>query len=129
MAKSFRRNFSCPVELALEVLGGKWKTVILAHLKERSMRYTELRAVVPALSDKMLTERLRDLEELGLVTREKKGGRGARSLYELTARGRSLSPVLQGLYDWGAAMAGEVGATIVSPARPDDGAGTHHPVR
>src|SRR5215510_6232672 len=103
---SLRRKFSCPVELALEVLGGKWKTVILAHLKERSLRYAELRLLIPSLSDKMLTERLKDLEELGLVVRHKRGGRGSPSRYELTRRGRTLSPVLQGLYDWGEHIAG-----------------------
>lgn len=116
MPKPLRRTFSCPVELALEVLGGKWKTVILAYLKERSMRYAELRAQLPALSDKMLTQRLRDLEALGLVVRHKRGGRGAESRYELTSRGRSLSPVLQGLYDWGTKLAPELGAVITPPA-------------
>ena len=115
MAYSLRRRFSCPVELALEILSGKWKTVILAHLKQRSMRYEELRARIPSLTDKMLTQRLADLEELGLVVRHKTGGRGSRSWYELTPRGRSLRPVLQGLYDWGDSIAGEVGAIIEVP--------------
>jgi len=109
---SLHRKFSCPVELALEVLNGKWKTVILAHLKQGSLRYAELRLLIPSLSDKMLTERLRDLEEFGLILRHKHGGRGAPSRYELTRRGRSLGPVLQGLYDWGESIADEVGATI-----------------
>jgi DNA-binding HxlR family transcriptional regulator len=114
---SLRRSFSCPVELALEILGGKWKTVILAHLKERSLRYAELRALIPALTDKVLTERLRDLEALDLVVRHKHGGRGAPSRYELTRRGRTLGPVLQGLYDWGEHIADEVGATIEGGVR------------
>ena len=118
MSQSLRRRFSCPVEVTLEVLNGKWKTVILAHLKERSMRYTELRALIPSLSDKMLSQRLRDLEELGLVVRHKDGGRGARSHYQLTPRGASLRPVLQSIYDWGESIAAEVGATIETPGRP-----------
>ena len=88
---SLRRSFSCPVELALEVLGGKWKTVLLAHLKSGPLRYGELRERTPALSDKVLTQRLADLERLGLVMRHKRGGRGAPSTYELSARGSSLS--------------------------------------
>ncbi len=116
---SLRRRFSCPVELALEILSGKWKTVILAYLKERPLHYAELRVLIPALSDKVLTDRLRDLEALGLVVRHKHGGRGARSRYELTARGRTLRPVLQRLYDWGGQVADEVGATIeVRERRP-----------
>jgi DNA-binding HxlR family transcriptional regulator len=105
-------RISCPVELSLEILGGKWKVVILAHLKERARRFTELRALIPALSDKVLTQRLRDLEALGLVVRHKHGGRGAKSVYQLSAQGRSLEVVLQALYDWGAAMAPALGATI-----------------
>jgi DNA-binding HxlR family transcriptional regulator len=116
MAHSLRRRFSCPVELALEILDGKWKPVILAHLKQRPLRYAELRALIPALSDKMLAQRLRDLEELGLVVRHKRGGRGAPSLYELTARSDSLRPALQALHDWGAQIAGEVGAIVEPPS-------------
>ncbi len=112
MAHSLHRRFSCPVELALEILGGKWKTVILAHLKQGSLRYAELRVRIPALSDKMLSQRLADLEELGLVKRSKQGGRGAQSRYALTPRGESLRHVLQSLYDWGQQVAPEVGAIL-----------------
>lgn len=108
----FQRKFTCGVELALEVLGGKWKSVILAHLKGGTLRYAELRARIPALSDKILTQRLTDLEELGLVVRHKHGGRGAPSSYQLTSRAMSLSSVLQALHDWGEQNAKEVGAVI-----------------
>src|SRR5262249_10863978 len=63
MAAGLNRRFYCGVELALEILQGKWKPVILAHLKESPMRYAQLRAAIPGLSDKMLSQRLRDLEE------------------------------------------------------------------
>ena len=112
MARRLRRKFSCGVELALEMLGGKWKPVILAHLKDGALRYGELRARIPALSDKMLTQRLKDLEQLGLVRRRKAGGRGAPSSYELTARAQSLRPALEVLNEWGERMAGEVGARV-----------------
>jgi DNA-binding HxlR family transcriptional regulator len=115
MAHSLRRKFSCPVELALEILNGKWKPVILAHLKQGPRRYAELRALIPSLSDKMLAQRLRDLEELGLVQRDKRGGRGAPSSYRLTARASTLRPALQALHDWGECIAGEVGAVIERP--------------
>jgi DNA-binding HxlR family transcriptional regulator len=71
----------------------------------------------PRLSDKMLTQRLKDLEELGLVVRRKRGGRGASSTYQLTRRGASLGPALQGLYDWGELIAKDVGAVIERPKR------------
>lgn len=93
-----RKHYGCPVELAIELLGGKWKPVILAWLKESPMRYGELRRVIPALSDKVLTERLRDLREQGWV--EVVDGR-----YRLTRRAESARPLLQALYDWGETVA------------------------
>lgn len=116
MAHMLNRKFSCPVELTLEILSGKWKTIILAHLKEQPLHYAELHARIPSLSDKVLTQRLNDLEELGLIVRHKEGRRGARAWYELSDRGKSLRPALQILFDWGLSIASEVGATIEPPS-------------
>lgn len=115
MGSSLRREFSCGVELALAIVGGKWKPVILAHLKQGPMRYGELRRAIPRLSDKMLAQRLRELEESGLVARRKTGGRGAQSVYSLTARVHALRPALAALNAWGMKMSAEVGATIAPP--------------
>src|SRR5882724_12666983 len=83
--KRLAKRFGCPVELSLELLGGKWKPVILARLKERPHRYSELRKLIPTLSTKMLTERLRDLEVQGLVERRGIAGK-PHAVYRLTAR-------------------------------------------
>ena len=107
------RLYGCPVEFALDALGGNWKTVIIARIKQGPLRYSELRRMIPSLSDKMLTQRLKDLEESGLVRRRKSGGRGAPSSYELTARAQSLRPALESLNDWGMRMAGEFDARVV----------------
>ena len=107
--RTFDRNYGCPVEFAVEALGGKWKTVILARLKQAPMRFGELRALIPTLSDKMLSERLRDIVALGLAEIFEESGV---SRYRLTARGASLQPVLQALYDWGSANAGAMGARV-----------------
>ena len=96
----------------MSIIGGKWKPVILAHLKQSALRYGELRALIPALSDKMLTQRLKELEHQGLVRRRKSGGRGARSTYELSTRAHSLRPALEALNTWGERIAGEVGAKV-----------------
>jgi len=103
--KRLPKSFGCPVELSLELLGGKWKPVILAHLKEGPLRYGELRRLITRLSDKVLTERLADLQRQKLVVRE--GGQGA-GTYRLSPRGESLRPLLQSLYDWGAAQASDL---------------------
>lgn len=93
------RLYGCPVEFALDALGGKWKTVIIARIKQGPLRYSELRRLIPSLSDKMLTQRLADLVEIGFVALEMSPDGKAR--YALTGRGRDLAEALQALYDWG----------------------------
>lgn len=112
-------SFGCPVELSLELLRGKWKPVILARLKDGPLRYGELRRLIPQLSDKVLTERLADLQAQGLVTRQ---GRQRGGSYRLSHRGESLRPLLQALYDWGEAQASELKVNIrpaIAPRAPE----------
>ena len=90
--------YRCPVELTLDVIGGKWRVVMLAHLKEGVHTYGALRRKVPDISEKMFAQRLNELRDAGLVTRRE---RKPHVEYELTEEGRSLAPVLQALYDWG----------------------------
>ena len=107
--------YGCPVELSLDLLGGKWKTVILARLKQGAMGYGELRRAIPGLADKMLTQRLRDLEDDGLVARISSPVTGAG--YALTQEGLSLAPVLEALYGWGVEAAGRKNARFARGAR------------
>ncbi|WP_235022340.1 winged helix-turn-helix transcriptional regulator [Amycolatopsis alkalitolerans] len=95
------RRYYCPVELTLDVVGGRWKAVILAHLKEGVHRYGELRRRMPGISEKMLTQQLRELESDGLVEREAFDERPPRVEYRLTLDGGALGPALQALYEWG----------------------------
>lgn len=106
--KRLRARYGCPVELALEFVGGKWKTVILACLKESPHRYNELRARLPGVADKVLTQRLKDLEQLELVAKVPSPGSPGVQVYQLTPRGESLRPVLDALYAWGGAVATEL---------------------
>lgn len=117
--KRLAKRYGCPVELSLEILGGKWKPVILARLKERPYRYSELRRLIPALSTKVLTERLRDLEVQGLVERRGVIGK-PHAVYRLTGRAESLKPVLQGLYDWGRKVAADLKVQINAPSPGKD---------
>jgi DNA-binding HxlR family transcriptional regulator len=110
------KRYNCPVELALDVVGGKWRAVILAHLKEGAHRYSELRRRMPDTSEKMLVQRLRELADDGLVERYDAGSVPPRVEYRLTAEGRSLTPVLQALYDWGTGRAARTGIPITGPA-------------
>lgn len=104
------RSYGCPVEFALDVIGGKWKSLVLARLKDAPLRYGELRRQIPGLSDKMLTQRLHELVEADLLETLTDAD-GAR-LYALSARGETLRPVLQSLYDWGCRSAETFGVDV-----------------
>jgi DNA-binding HxlR family transcriptional regulator len=116
MAKS-GRLYGCPVEFALDMLGGKWKTVILARIKEGPLRYSELRRMIPSLSEKMLSQRLGDLVEIGFVCLEVDVA--GKERYALTSVGRDLASTLQALYNWGEVRGRAVGVRYrPDPARP-----------
>lgn len=117
MTKKLAKKFNCPTEFALEVLGGKWKSIILCCLEERPCRYHELRLLVPGLSDKMLTERLAELTEYGLVAKRKGDQRAAAAEYSLTAKGRTLSRLLRELYTWGEENAAAFGVEVEEPLK------------
>jgi len=114
VSKRLAHYFHCPTEFTLAVLGGKWKTVILSYLKERPCRYAELRRLVPRLSDKVLSERLRDLTKSGLVMRQEPTASRTHT-YFLTEKGRSLSELLQQLYVWGLKNSGSFGVRVGAP--------------
>ena len=109
------QRFSCPVELTLEVIGGKWATVVLSHLKEGAHRYGRLRRRMPGVSEKVLVQRLRGLEARGLVERRSDGGNPPATEYRLTEEGLSLVPVLEALYAWGEQRAARTGVRIEPP--------------
>lgn len=118
MTDGRRKTFDCPVEFTLDVLGGKWRAVLLAHLKDAPLGYGELRRRVPSLSDKMLSQRLGELQEAGLVRQLAIEEGHGRLRYALTERGASLRPLLQQLYDWGTHAAPEMGVTIRPAVSP-----------
>jgi DNA-binding HxlR family transcriptional regulator len=120
MAKKLPKTFNCPSEFTLELLGGKWKTVILCFLKQRPCRYAELRKLVPKLSDKMLTERLADLVSSGLVVRRKLPGQIRKEVYVLSAKGQSLSNLLHDLYIWGLTHSAKFGVEVGEPLKALD---------
>jgi len=117
MPKKLAKRFNCPTEFALDVLGGKWKTVLLCYLKERPCRYRELRLLVPRLSDKVLTERLRELTEKGLVMRRKEDGHASVVTYSLTPKGQTLRKLLSELYAWGEEHATAFGVEVGEPLK------------
>lgn len=96
------KNFpGCPVEATLSFLDGKWKGVILFHLMDGTLRFNELRRKLPAITQRMLTKQLRELEESGLVSRTVFAVVPPRVEYALTALGDTLRPVIEALAVWG----------------------------
>ena len=94
-------NNGCPVEVSLEVIGGKWKGAILYHLLIDTMRFNELRRVMPDITQRMLTKQLRELEKEKLVLREVFAEVPPRVEYSMTDYGQTLSPVIEALHAWG----------------------------
>jgi DNA-binding HxlR family transcriptional regulator len=90
----------CAVERALALVGAKWTLVVLHYLMDGPMRFSDLQRRIPTASPKMLTMRLRDLEQLGLLTRTVHP-EPLRVEYRLTAQGRSLRPIIASLEKWG----------------------------
>ena len=93
---------NCPVEATLDLIGGKYKALILWHLSEGILRFSELRSRIPKATPKMLTQQLRELEEQDLIHREVYPVIPPKVEYSLTQTGRSLLPILVAMRDWGA---------------------------
>jgi len=93
--------YYCPVEVSLDKIGGKWKPLVLWHLRGRTRRFGELKRLIPTITEKMLTEKLRELEADDLVHREVYREVPPRVEYSLTAYGRSLDAILDQLCEWG----------------------------
>jgi DNA-binding HxlR family transcriptional regulator len=89
------------MELTLDLIGGKWKSLILWHLGENTLRFSELRKTLPQITQKMLTQQLRELEASGLVNRFIYTQIPPKVEYSLTPTGQSLLPILETLCQWG----------------------------
>lgn len=92
---------NCPVEATLDLIGGKYKALILWHLSEKKLRFSELRNVITNATPKMLTQQLRELEASSLIHREVFPVVPPKVEYSLTELGRSLLPILVAMRDWG----------------------------
>lgn len=92
---------SCPVTTTLSVIGGKWKPIILSIIKEDKKRFGEIKKTIPKITQKMLTQQLRELEEDGIVERKVYPIVPPKVEYSLTKYGRSLFPILDAMATWG----------------------------
>ena len=96
------KDYHCPVEATLDVIGGRWKVVILFHLThDGTHRFAVLRRKIPGVSERMLTQQLRELEDDGIVHREVYPEVPPKVEYSLTDYGKTLRPITQVMCEWG----------------------------
>lgn len=124
MAKVRHSRFDCApgcaVEAAIGLIDGKWKSVILFHLLERTLRFGELSRILASVTPRMLTNQLRELEEDGLVIRTVYAQVPPKVEYSLSPLGRSMEPILTALKIWGDANIGRYGKPKTVSADPAD---------
>lgn len=92
---------ACPVEFTLDVIGGKWKGILIYHLMDGTKRFNEFRRICPGITQRMLTLQLRELEEDGVVHREVYHQIPPKVEYSLTEFGKTLTPIIKLMKDWG----------------------------
>ena len=94
-------GYNIPVEATLDVIGGKWKVVIMCHLIHGDKRTSELKRLMPGITQKMLTQQLRELEEDGVLNRKIYEQVPPKVVYSLTEYGWTLQPILDAMCEWG----------------------------
>ena len=111
MKSSTKNPPICAITAALDVLGGKWKVFILSHLTQHeTLRFGELKKLIPKVTQKMLAQQLRELEEAGLIDRRVYAQVPPKVEYRLTTHGQTLCPVLRSLRAWGDLHREQLGA-------------------
>ena len=105
--------YPCTVSVAMDLIGGKWKAVILYHLKDGDKRYNELRREMPGVTERTLSLQLKQLEDDDLISRKVYGKKPPlKVVYSLTDFGRSFNPVLEAILGWGNEIAVSKGEFI-----------------
>lgn len=94
-------TYHCAMDVTMNFIGGKWKTVVLWYLRNKTMRFGELKKQIPDITEKMLSIQLKSLEEDGLIRREVFQEIPLRVEYSMTDFGKSLTPVLEAVAKWG----------------------------
>ena len=108
----------CPVEATINLIGGKYKTLILWNLMGKTLRYSQLRKEIPHATAKMLTQQLRQLESDGLLNRRVYPEVPPKVEYSLTDFGKSIQPVLEAMYGWGTRYLADLGLEANCSMKP-----------
>jgi DNA-binding HxlR family transcriptional regulator len=110
-------TYHCALDVTMDFIGGKWKTVVLWYLRDKTLRFGEIKKLVPDITEKMLSLQLKALEEDGLVKREVFPEVPLRVEYSLTEFGKTLKPVLEAIAKWGRNLGDTEGKVVEIPAR------------
>jgi len=117
--KLYDKVYPCTVSLTMDLIGGKWKAVILYHLMDGPKRYNELRREMPAVTEMTLSLQLKQLEKDGLLTRSVYGDKPpVKVVYTLTLLGQTLIPLLKAITDWGNYVATAQGEFVTGSQSP-----------
>jgi DNA-binding HxlR family transcriptional regulator len=122
MIKVNGKNYTCPIEVSMDLIAGKWKLLIMWHLRNKTRRFGELQRKIPNVTQKMLTQQLRELEAANLVRREVYPVVPPKVEYSLTEFGDAFKPILNMMLVWGQEYAehfGEVGYELPWSIEPD----------
>lgn len=105
--------YPCTVSVAMDLVGGKWKAVILYHLKDEEKRYNELRKALPGVTERTLSIQLKQLEEDELISKKVYGKKPPlKVVYSLTEFGKSCTPLLNAILGWGNMVAVQKGEFV-----------------
>jgi DNA-binding HxlR family transcriptional regulator len=107
-------NPGCSVEATISLIDGKWKCVVLYHLLDKTVRFNQLRRIIPDVTQRMLTNQLRELEVDGLIVRKVYAEVPPKVEYSLSPLGKTLEPVLMALKGWGDANIGLFGRKVAA---------------
>jgi DNA-binding HxlR family transcriptional regulator len=107
------KMFHCAMDITMDYVGGKWKTVVLWYLKKGEKRFGELNRLIPQITEKMLSLQLKQLVKSGLVFRNAYPEVPLRVEYGLTPLGKSLTPLLDAIARWGRMMSETRGKTVL----------------
>lgn len=98
---SLKKHLACPAEVTADLIGGRWKIVLLWHLLQGVHRFSDLQRAVPGITQKVLTHQLRDMEKSGLLNRTVYAEVPPKVEYQLTPFGLTLKPVVDAMHQWG----------------------------
>jgi len=112
VVKLHGKTYHCALDITMDYIGGKWKTIVLWYLRNKTMRFGALKKQIPDITEKMLSLQLKDLEKDGLVKREVYAEVPLRVEYSLTDFGKTLVPALEAIAKWGRNLGETQGKTV-----------------